>query len=53
MVLVEIEEYSKQLRPDIEVSSGRSGITNTLTKDLWQSVYLMMLSIQKEGMSSR
>ena len=35
--MVEIEEYSKQLRPDIKrVSSGRSGITNTLTKDLWQ-----------------
>lgn len=36
-LLVEIEEYSKQLRPNMKrVSSGRSGITTTLTNDLWK-----------------
>ena len=36
-LLVEIEEYAKQLRPGIKrVSSGRSGITTTLTNDLWE-----------------
>lgn len=35
-LLVEIEEYAKKLRPTIKrVSSGRSGITTTLTNDLW------------------
>ena len=36
-LLVEIEEYSKQLSPNMKrVSSGRSGITTTLTNDLWE-----------------
>jgi ubiquinone/menaquinone biosynthesis C-methylase UbiE len=39
-LLVEIEEHLNTLRSDIErVSSGRSGITNTLTERLWDSSY--------------
>jgi SAM-dependent methyltransferase len=37
-LLVEIESHLATLRPDIKrVSSGRSGITNTLTEQLWSS----------------
>ena len=37
-MLVEIEAYLNELRPDIKrVSSGRSGITETLTQQLWDS----------------
>ena len=37
-LLVEIEEYLDTLRPNIKrVSSGRSGITETLTEQLWAS----------------
>jgi ubiquinone/menaquinone biosynthesis C-methylase UbiE len=37
-MLVEIEAYLDQLRPNIQrVSSGRSGITQTLTERLWSS----------------
>ena len=39
-MLVEIENHLDTLRPNIKrVSSGRSGITNTLTDTLWQSPY--------------
>lgn len=39
-LLVEIENHLNELRPDIKrVSSGRSGITNTLTERLWDSDY--------------
>lgn len=39
-VLVEIEEYARELQPRIKrVSSGRSGITETLTERLWASPY--------------
>ena len=39
-VLVEIEAHLQSLGPDIKrVSSGRSGITNTLTEQLWASPY--------------
>ena len=39
-MLVEIEEYLNSLRSDIKrVSSGRSGITDTLTEQLWESPY--------------
>lgn len=39
-LLVEIEDHLTTLRPNIErVSSGRSGITQTLTDDLWGSPY--------------
>ena len=37
-LLVEIEEHLNTLRPDIKrVSSGRSGITETLTEQIWAS----------------
>ena len=39
-LLVEIEEHLKTLRPNIKrLSSGRSGITETLTEQLWASPY--------------
>ena len=39
-VLVEIETHLSTLRPDIKrVSSGRSGITETLSERLWASSY--------------
>ena len=39
-ILVEIEEHLSTLRPNIKrVSSGRSGITETLTEKLWASPY--------------
>jgi SAM-dependent methyltransferase len=39
-LLVEIEAHLNTLRPNIKrVSSGRSGITETLTKQLWGSPY--------------
>lgn len=39
-LLVEIEAYLDTLRPNItRVSSGRSGITDTLTDQLWRSPY--------------
>lgn len=39
-VLVEIEAHLATLRPDIKrVSSGRSGITDTLSAQLWASPY--------------
>jgi SAM-dependent methyltransferase len=39
-LLVEIESHLEMLLPSIErVSSGRSGITETLTERLWQSPY--------------
>jgi len=39
-LLVEIEAYLKTLHPNIKrVSSGRSGITETLTERLWASPY--------------
>lgn len=39
-LLVEIEAYLSTLRPNIKrVSSGRSGITETLTEKLWASPY--------------
>jgi ubiquinone/menaquinone biosynthesis C-methylase UbiE len=39
-LLVRIEAYLETLRPDIKrVSSGRSGITQTLTEQLWESPY--------------
>lgn len=39
-LLVEIEAHLNTLRPDIKrVSSGRSGITETLTEQLWASPY--------------
>jgi len=39
-LLVEIEAYLETLRPNIKrVSSGRSGITETLTEKLWSSPY--------------
>lgn len=39
-LLVEIEEYLNTLHSDIKrVSSGRSGITDTLTDQLWASPY--------------
>lgn len=39
-LLVEIEEHLDTLRPNIKrVSSGRSGITETLTEHLWASPY--------------
>jgi ubiquinone/menaquinone biosynthesis C-methylase UbiE len=39
-LLLEIEQYLKSLRPDIKrVSSGRSGITESLTERLWESPY--------------
>jgi hypothetical protein len=39
-LLVEIEAYLDALRPNIKrVSSGRSGITETLTEQLWASPY--------------
>ena len=39
-LLVEIEAYLEKLRPNIKrVSSGRSGITETLTEQLWASPY--------------
>jgi len=39
-LLVEIEAYLDALRPNIKrVSSGRSGITETLTEQLWGSPY--------------
>lgn len=39
-LLVEIEAYLDTLRPNIKrVSSGRSGITETLTEKLWTSPY--------------
>ncbi len=39
-VFVEIEAHLKTLNPDIErVSSGRSGMTETLTQRLWDSPY--------------
>lgn len=39
-LLVEIEAYLGELQPDINrVSSGRSGITETLTEKLWASKY--------------
>ena len=39
-ILVEIEEYLHDLKPDIKrVSSGRSGITEVLTQRLWESSY--------------
>lgn len=38
MLLVEIEAHLNTLRSDIKrVSSGRSGITETLTEQLWES----------------
>ena len=37
-VLLEIEGYISELRPDIErISSGRSGVTNGLTDRLWRT----------------
>lgn len=39
-LLVDIESYLNTLRPNIKrVSSGRSGITQTLTEQLWASPY--------------
>ena len=39
-LLVEIEAYLDTLRPNIKrISSGRSGITETLTEQLWASPY--------------
>lgn len=39
-LLMEIEAYLDRLRPNIKrVSSGRSGITETLTNRLWESPY--------------
>lgn len=39
-LLVEIEAHLDTLRPGIKrVSSGRSGITDTLTEHLWESAY--------------
>jgi SAM-dependent methyltransferase len=39
-LLVEIEAYLDKLHPNIKrVSSGRSGITETLTRQLWESPY--------------
>lgn len=39
-LLVEIEEFLSSLKPDIKrVSSGRSGITETLYQKLWESKY--------------
>lgn len=39
-LLVEIEAHLDTLRPNIQrVSSGRSGITQTLTEQLWKSPY--------------
>jgi ubiquinone/menaquinone biosynthesis C-methylase UbiE len=39
-LLVEIEEHLNTLRTDIKrVSSGRSGLTETLTEQLWHSPY--------------
>jgi len=39
-LLVEIEEHLNTLRTDIKrISSGRSGITDTLTEQLWASPY--------------
>jgi SAM-dependent methyltransferase len=39
-LLVEIEAHLDTLRPNIKrVSSGRSGITETLTEQLWSSAY--------------
>ena len=39
-LLIEIESYLKKLHPDMNrVSSGRSGITETLTEKLWVSQY--------------
>ena len=39
-LLVEIESYLIKLNPDLKrVSSGRSGITETLTEKLWASKY--------------
>lgn len=39
-LLVEIEAHLNTLRPDIKrVSSGRSGITETLTDQLWESEF--------------
>lgn len=39
-MLVEIEAHLDTLRPNIKrVSSGRSGITETLTEQLWESPY--------------
>ena len=37
-ILVDIEKYLNTLKPNIKrVSSGRSGITETLTQDLWDT----------------
>jgi len=39
-LFVEIEDHARQLRPEMKrVSSGRSGITETLTEKLWASPY--------------
>ena len=39
-LLVDIEEYLNTLKPNIKrVSSGRSGITETLTQNLWESEF--------------
>ena len=39
-LFVEIEERARQLRPEMKrVSSGRSGITETLSEQLWASPY--------------
>ena len=39
-LLVEIESYLEKIKPDMNrVSSGRSGITKTLTEKLWASQY--------------
>ena len=39
-LLVDIEEYLNTLKPNIKrVSSGRSGMTETLTQDLWNSEF--------------
>jgi len=39
-ILVEIEEHLKTLKPNIKrVSSGKSGITSTLTERLWDTSY--------------
>lgn len=39
-LFVEIEEYARQLQPEIKrVSSGRSGITESLSEKLWASSY--------------
>jgi ubiquinone/menaquinone biosynthesis C-methylase UbiE len=39
-LLIEIEAYLDTLRPNIQrVSSGRSGITDTLTDQIWASTY--------------